>query len=360
MSGPNGGAAAITFALEWDNLRAARDWYVAIGEVDAALRLAIACGWYSALGERFEVLTWLDELIETDEAQSSSRWPVAAGIAALLLGVTGHLDEAIELGEQAHHAAKLTGLAAPEPLLALIFTEWSYGRAAAAERHIAELEAILDDNADPVHIGLARHTKAIILLVARSPDAVGHAQTAIEAALSTKSPHQLALAHLSRLIAAASTQDRALARESFDDTMRWADQAHNRMVADLAPLFFVMAIGDDDPIECLRITANVLRSQLRTGIRVNIDFAVRRLLIPLCALHRFDAVATLLGGLSAIPQATPDTQDTRARAEAFARDSIGDRFDECFERGRLMTADEIIRAALDEIEPLVQNMIGTS
>jgi predicted ATPase/class 3 adenylate cyclase len=355
MSSSDAGAAAETFAREWDNLRATHDWAMAIGDVDAALRLAIACGWYGALGERFEVLSWLEEVIDTPQARRSERWPVAAGIAALLLWITGRLDQAIELGERAHQVATDTGHAAPEPLIALIFIEWSAGRPGETERHFLELTALLDDDADPLHVGLAHHVKAVFLLVAGSPEVTSHGQAAVEAAMSVKNPHQLALAHLSRLIATAATQHRDLAREAFDDTMRWADHAHNRMVAGLAPLFLVMAIGDDDPLECLRITANVLQTHLRTGFQVNVDFAVRRLLIPLCKLERFETVATLLGGLSGIPQATPDTQGTLGRAEELARDALGASFDNARVRGQRMTTVELVRAALEEVEPLLHH-----
>ena len=72
------------FGDEWDNLRAAFEWFASVGDVDAALRLVVACHWFAFFSYRFELLGWAERAISLDGAQDHELWSAAAGAAGRL------------------------------------------------------------------------------------------------------------------------------------------------------------------------------------------------------------------------------------------------------------------------------------
>ena len=73
------------------------------------------------------------------------------------------------------------------------------------------------------------------------------------------------------------------------------------------------------------------------------DFALRRVLIPLTKLERFEAAATILGGLDAIPRSTPIT-----------RAALGSGFGAAFRAGQGLSLIELVRFAVDEVQRTLQ------
>ena len=159
---------------------------------------------------------------------------------------------------------------------------------------------------------------------------------------------QLAWAHTTALVLAAGRRDRAQAQDAYVQVRRWAELARNRAVLHLAPAFLAMATPDDEPLETLSLIRDVLVATLDSGVWADLDFILRRVILPLARLGEGRSAALLLGGLTSLTRATPDTQEVVPRAKAALGEQFGAELERLLDDGAPYPA-ELAQLALDAI-----------
>jgi hypothetical protein len=163
-------------------------------------------------------------------------------------------------------------------------------------------------------------------------------------------PHQLAFAYTCALIMAAGHHDLERARDAYTQARRWAELVNNQVVLTQTPLFLAMASSEDEPLEALSLVRDAIAGSATTGQWGNLDFALRRIILPLVRLGRHRSAALLLGGLTGLTTATPDTQHVVPRAKTALTNTLGAELDPLLHDGQALARHELVRLALDEID----------
>jgi predicted ATPase len=82
------------FAVELPNLRTAFRWATARNDVDSAITIARYSGWFGALVDNYEPVTWAEELVEPARAIGDHRFVSVCAIASLCY-MFGRADDAV-------------------------------------------------------------------------------------------------------------------------------------------------------------------------------------------------------------------------------------------------------------------------
>jgi hypothetical protein len=338
------------FGDEWDNLRSAFEWFAAVGDVDAALRLVVACHWYAFFSYHYELLGWAERAISLAGSQDHELWTAAAGTAAMLRWATGDRAGTEALATEAVHTEEVRGSPPRlEPAVALAMFYAGSGQTQRASDALTVAERIAEREGDPVELGLTRFARVMAHWMA-DPAAIGDlGEDAVRDAEATGNPHQLAFAYAGLLAVAVIRRDRERAGDAFERARHWADMANNRYIMFAAPSFLAM-LHEDEPREALSLVRGVVAAAIDAGFWGNFDTALRRIIIPLVHLGRCRAAALILGGLTSLPTATPDTQRVIPRAKAALADALGAELDPLLGQGRTLTRQQLARLALDEID----------
>jgi predicted ATPase len=350
LSTPHAARAMTDFGDEWDNLRSAFEWFAAVGDVDAALRLVVACHWYAFFSYHYELLGWAERAISLAGSQDHELWTAAAGTAAMLRWATGDRAGTEALATEAVHTEEVRGSPPRlEPAGALAMFYAGSGQTQRASDALTVAERIAEREGDPVELGLTRFARVMAHWMA-DPAAIGDlGEDAVRDAEATGNPHQLAFAYAGLLAVAVIRRDRERAGDAFERARHWADMANNRYIMFAAPSFLAM-LHEDEPREALSLVRGVVAAAIDAGFWGNFDTALRRIIIPLVHLGRCRAAALILGGLTSLPTATPDTQRVIPRAKAALADALGAELDPLLEQGRTLTRQQLARLALDEID----------
>jgi hypothetical protein len=196
----------------------------------------------------------------------------------------------------------------------------------------------------------ARLSRAVAYL---GPDLAGvgtFAEDVVREAEVSGNPHQLAYAYMGQLIIAAGHRDVEQAKRAFARARRWSDAAGNRVVEINAPVFLAMAAPEDQPLEALSLVRKAIPAYDETGQWGNLDFVLRRVIMPLVRLGHDRAAALLLGGMSDLASSTPDTQQVVPRAMAALERTLGGDLPQILDEGRGRTRQELVQLAIDEID----------
>jgi hypothetical protein len=161
------------------------------------------------------------------------------------------------------------------------------------------------------------------------------------------------LAYLGLLIDAVGRGDRQQAVAASGQVKALGEAATNQFAIGAAPLFLAMTSPENDPLEALSLTREMLTAAYDSGFWGYLDFALRRIVLPLLRLDRARPAAVVLGGLTGLDSVTPDTQNVIPRATALVTDSLGDEFAPLFDQGRSYTNHDLVRFALDEIDAAI-------
>jgi predicted ATPase len=94
QSTPEAAGAAATLERDWDNFRAAVDWFTVTEDIDGALRLIIAIWWHAWFSLHYELAAWAHTAITLSGARHDPHWPADAGAAATLDWAAGDLEAA--------------------------------------------------------------------------------------------------------------------------------------------------------------------------------------------------------------------------------------------------------------------------
>ena len=348
--------AMAVFRDEWDNLRTAFEWFASTEDVGSALRLVMATAWPAILSWKFELLHWADQAIAMNGAIDHELWPAVAGASSILHVSTGDLAEAGLLAEKALRIEAGRGEARRfEPALARFLFLWGSQQTPVAVESLRDVEIIAAQTNDPIEIGQATRGRAIAQFVTDPKSETYDAREAVRAATGTANPHQLALAYLGLLIDAVGRGNRQEAVAAFGQAKALGEAVTNRLTIAAAPLFLAMTSPEDDPLEALSLTSDMLTAAYDAGFWGNLDFALRRIVLPLVRLDRARPAAVVLGGLTGLDDVTPDTQNVIPRATAVLTESLGDEFPPLFDQGRSYSKHDLVRFALDEIDAAFAN-----
>jgi hypothetical protein len=281
-------------------------------------------------------------------------WPAVAGASSILHLNTGDVDGGGSLAEKALRIEAGRGDARRfEPGLARWLFLWGSGQTAVAVESLRDVEIIAARTKDPIELGFATWVRAIVQLVIDPTSETYDAREAVRVATATANPHQLALAYLGLLIDAVGRGNRQEAVAAAGRAKALGEAATNQFAIGAAPLFLAMISPDDDPLEALSLTSEMLGAAYDAGFWGNVDFALRRIILPLVRLDRARAAAVVLGGLAGLDSLTPDTQNVIPRATASLTESLGDEFAPLFDQGRSYSKHDLVRFALDEIEAAI-------
>jgi predicted ATPase len=351
LSSPQAGEAMTVFGDEWDNLRVAFDLLASSGDVDGALRLVLAANWFAMLAYQFELLPWAERAIVLDGARDHSLWSAAAGATAMIRSVTEDVVGAETLATAALQEEDRAGNPPRfEPVWALVAARFKQRKTDLSIEGIPTMERIAERRRDPLELGTVRVQRALAYLVTDLAGVGTFAEDAVREAEASGNPHQLAFAYVAQLIIAAGHRDVEQARRAFARARRWSDAADNHWMSASAPLFLAMAAPEDQPLEALSLVHEVLATYHQTAQWANLDFPLRRVVMPLTRLGHDRAAALLLGGMSGLASSTPDTQQVVPRAMAALEQTLGDDLTQILDEGRGLTRQELVRLALDEID----------
>jgi hypothetical protein len=329
--------AAATFRVEWDNLRAAMQRAIALGDAARASQILRAVIFFAQHDMRHEVGDWADQFIRSADATT-----MIYGVAGHFAGFRGDRDEALRLAETG--LSRATTATFPGVWVCWHVAEmshWYSGRAAEASAAGRALHDAVDPEREPF---AAAHTAAGVAV---------HACTADRGAADR---------YLERLRQVAA----ALNNPAVDMVLHWTsavvERVDGRFDASLQQLRLALALAEQigDPwmdglarlsLALLALasdsaTANVAFSEALRHLYANRDWANTWGAIEALAIHwtetgRTEPAATLLGHLEArnihfgpfIPQRqdavaalreTPDAESWMARGGALDRDQLVD------------------------------------
>jgi predicted ATPase len=353
LSTPLVAQAMTVFADEWDNLRIAFDWLVSNADVDGALRLVIAVRWFAILACQSELLSWGERAIALERAREHDLWTAAAGATADVREWTGDVVGADRLATEALRQHEGGGTPPPFELVVALFVAcWSSGQVDRALQTIATLENVAERDQDPLELGMARFYRALVYVATDLQEVGSFADDAVDDAEATGNPHQLAFAYAGLLAIAAGQHDLERARFAYTRARQWSDRASNRLVSSMALFLLAMASPEDQPLAVLAVVREALATFDfdATGLWSNLAAPLGSVVMPLVRLGRYRPAALLLGGISALPSSPPDTQQVVPRASAALEQELGQDFHRLLNEGRLLTRQELLRVALDEIE----------
>jgi len=346
--------AMSAFRDEWDNLRTAFEWFATTEDVGSALRLVMATAWPASLSWKFELLNWADRAMAMKGAIDHELWPAVAGASSILHLSTDDVAGGGSLAEEALRVEARRGRARRfEPALARFLFLWGSRQTSVAVESLRDVETIATQTNDPIELGQAAWGRAIAQFVTDPKSETYDAREAVRAATATANPHQLASAYLGLLIHAVGRGDRDDAVAAFGQVKTLGEAVTNRLALAAAPLFLAMTSPEDDPLEALSLTSEMLTAAYDAGFWANLDFALRRIILPLVRLDRARPAAVVLGGLTGLDDVTPDTQNVIPRATALLTESLGDEFAPLFDQGRSYSKHDLVRFALDEIDAAI-------
>ena len=218
---------------------------------------------------------------------------------------------------------------------------------------LRDVETIAAQTNDPIELGQATWGRAIVQLVTDPKSETYDAREAVRAATATANPHQLAFAYLGLLIDAVGRGNRQEAVAAFGQVKALGEAVTNRLAVAAAPLFLAMTSPDDDPLEALSLTSEMLTAAYDAGFWGNLDFALRRIILPLVRLDRARPAAVVLGGLTGLNERHtrhPERDSSRHRPpDRVARRRIPP----LFNQGRSYSKHDLVRFALDEIDAAI-------
>jgi predicted ATPase/DNA-binding SARP family transcriptional activator len=339
------------FNDEWDNLRAAFEWFAANGDTDGALRLVVAWYWFAGPGFRFEPLAWAERAIALDGARQHALWTAAAGATSLLRRGIGDFQGGESLALEAlEHEAATGNPARFEPAYGLLCCLYRRDDDRALQI-LPKVERIAESDGDPIELANARYMRVVLDVVRDVEGVDDYALKAVRDAENTGNPIQLSLAYTG-LLAVTSRHDLGAAAGLLDKVRRWAHLANNPMIAGNAGLWLANA-PQAKPLDVIRFVRDAIEGSFRGGYYGNLDLSLGPLVLALAQYGRYRPAAILLGGMMTMPTRDSKRPNLVAQATATLAGVLGDDLSPLLDEGRNLSKRELARLALDEINHLV-------
>jgi predicted ATPase len=341
-------AGMATFEDEWDNVRAAFDWFASNDNADGALRLVVACYWFAGPGFRSGLRAWGERAIALDGAPRHPLWSAAAGVTGMLRRGIGDFQGGEILALEALALEARTGERARfEPAFALLCCLYRRDDERALQI-LPEVERIAERDEDPIELANARYMRVVLDVVRGVEGVDDYARRAVSDAECTGNPVQLALGYAG-LLAATSQHDRDVAVSLLDTVRRWARLANNPMIAANAASWIAGA-PNASPLDRVAFIRDALVGSSTGGYFGNLDLSLGALVIALPHFGRDRSAAILLGGLMTMEAG--DSMQPHLIGDATARlsDALGEELDPLLDEGRGLPKRELARLALSEVD----------
>jgi predicted ATPase len=339
------------FATELANLRAAFRWAADQGDLDTAAAIATQAGFFGVLVEKYEPITWAEELIEPARAVDHPRLVSLCAIASLCY-MFGRLDQALEYsntGQVAMRRSPAEARIRPEQLwLGAVYSAMSN-----PERWLAFYQGPMSRGLD-IH-QLRRSCVVMVLVWAdRVEEALSVANGLIDAAEATHNPY----AHSFALLAcsmAYSMEDPLRALDALRRGVTIAQGSGNRSNESFLALTLALTLNriKGEPGDSLAALDNVtlaIRNYYDSGNITQIRGALGLLATFLDRHGRYESAAIIAGFAYVSPTAMPTVREFGA-AIAHLRDVLGDQtYASLIHKGEAMTMATVVAYAYDQID----------
>jgi predicted ATPase/class 3 adenylate cyclase len=338
------------FATELANLRTAFRWASDQNDLDSAAAIARPAGLFGVMVEKFEPITWAEELVEPARAFDHPRFVSLCAIASLCW-MFGRDDDALAYSEAGQAAMGRSPLEVP-----FDFPIWLgsvYSTIGEQERWVEFYRHHLARGHDTNE--LARACMVMALTNAgRSKDALSVATGLVDAAEATHNPYLVSMALLAYAMARRE-EDPIGALDAVHSGLVVARESGNR--ANETYLAMVLAVTlvqieaePADPLTVLDNTALAIRNYYDAANTSQIRSALGLLAIFLDRHGHAESAATIAGFASVVPTAVPSIPEFNT-AVAHLRDILGDQTYASLARtGETMTTAEMVTYAYDQID----------
>jgi predicted ATPase len=339
------------FATESANLRNAFRWAADQGDLNTAAAIATQAGRFGVLVEKFEPVTWAEELIEPACAMDHPRLVSLYAIAALCY-MFGRVDDAIgysRAGELAMQRSPIQKRLGGE----MFWLGAVYSATGDHERYIASYMNLMASGHD--YHQLSRACVVIALMSAgRHKEAMSLATGIVEVAEATRNPYAISFALLAYGMA-CSVDDPQHALSALRRGLAVAHDSGNRAnvsylaMAMAMTLFRTEAEPGDQSVALDNITV-AIRNYFDAGNVAQIRPALALLVTFLDRQGRLEPAATIAGFASVSPSSAPAIFEFGA-AIAHLRDVLGAQTYESLARtGEAMTVATVVAFAYDQID----------
>ncbi len=360
LTGPSEAEYVERLARDFDNLRAAQITALDRRDADTALRLVAALREFAFRHLRSEITTWAEEAMAVRGASEHPRFPVVSSVVAYGRYVRGDLEAAIELGERALEAARVSGVDCSGLAERALGNAWFYkGDQDTGVRWIERMVESARDGGSPARLAHALYMRSVAQT--SIGDSVRGARFAGEAcapAQASGSPTALAQASYA-LGLALETTDPAEAATHLQLAADTAASAGNRWVEAFAltEVLWLQA-REGDPAGALAGYADVLDLWYRGGDWSNQWLSLRHVFGILAQMHAHESAAILHGALVAagaayaLPFEPADAERLTDLADDLRRELGAARFAAAVRRGAAMTDAETLAFVHAEIDRL--------
>jgi predicted ATPase/DNA-binding SARP family transcriptional activator len=300
LAGPGEADAVSSLDRDFDNLRAAHQWSIEVGEVDVSLRLIAALREYSFRTMRAEIVSWADDTIGLPGVATHPGLPMALALGAYGRFVRGDLEGAIEQGERAINIAgaagsDTSGLAERAVANALFYRGEPQRAMKLTEHMIASAR-----QGSPARLAHALYMRSVAhTSVGDNSNGRQIAEEASAAARASGSPTANAQASYALGLALEST-DPAEAAAYLEQAADLARQAGNRWIEAFAltEVLWLQA-RQNHPRAALARYSDVIDLWYRGGDWANQWLSLRHVFGILVQLRDYHGAATLHGALTA-------------------------------------------------------------
>jgi predicted ATPase len=355
QSTANAPSASAALTVEWDNLRAAQEWFLANRNIDGAFRMIIASWWHAFFGLRYELVPWAHSTIDLPGARDDPRWPTVAGATAMFDWGAGELDQAASLASEANTVAREHGWPdSYEAHLALVGVASFTGDFARAEGETEIIEAIADEHADPIEIGSATCWR-VMNIMASPPDsgspeaAYQTAVQLIENAKPRENPYELALLYFALTVTSRATGRADEAHGAYWLVRRYTEQTSNRFTLGMA--VYMAAVVASEPNQTLELLHEAISIYRGTDWNQG-GTVLRGALSVLARLRCTETVAAAYGAWRKwYPHfAVAGRDEDREDLERTLEDHFGPRLSELYAEGATWTLAELATSVYDEVD----------
>lgn len=341
-------AAVDELARAHDNLRAAMDWSVDNGEVDAAARIVGSLADWGYFRARYELAEWSERSVSL-AGPAHPMWFALCGAAARGAWVLSRFDDALRFAHQSGDGEGPTVARSGHPGDVVADVALYRGDTDAARRHYLRHHQLALDGDDPIRQSWTTYYLSVVAAVTRRWDeAAAWAGRALDPARASGNPTALAYALYAHGLASKHRDpDNAIA--VFDESIRVADSVRNEWFGGIARMERASTrASHGDVAAALGEFAEVIDRWSRAGDLTQLRLTWRYLVPALIAVERHEDAAVLVGALlaergSAMSHPGPPTRDRLV--EALGRP----RYDRLVVRGSVLQVWELVRVSLAAI-----------
>ncbi len=321
------------FVSELANLRNAFRWAADQSDLDTAAEIATQAGFLGALIEKYEPITWAEDLIEPARTIDHPRLVSFYAIASLCF-LCGRVDEALRFST----AGQLVMQRGPAEVPFSLEQLWLgavYSAIGQLERYVTFYRGVLARGYNPHELSRASFVAALSN-AGRPREALSVATGLIDAAEATHNPFAASFALLAYGMA-CSTDNPLRALDALQRGLGIAQQSGNRNIESLLAMTLNRIDGEpDDPLVALDNITLAIRNLYDAGNITQLRAALG-LLATFLDRHGHHESAALLAGF--------------ARVSPHLCDVLGDQtFESLVGKGEAMSMAAMVTYAYDQID----------